>query len=72
MSKVYPTIKSGEVVTLNPEKNRLFMSCCDCGLTHSLVFGIESKKKLHIRIVLEKRSTGQIRRHWNKAISRLI
>ena len=39
------------------------MSCCDCGLVHSLEFRLDDDNKLNFRASRNNRATGQTRRH---------
>ncbi len=63
MSGLYPTLYEGDSIQLNPQKRILKLSCCDCGLVHSIDFAVGHRQKLTIRLKRENKSTAMLRRH---------
>ena len=62
MSK-YPQIEKNGV-EINWKKDIIHLSCCDCGLVHSIEFFVK-KDKMIMKMKRLNRATGQIRRHNN-------
>mgnify|MGYP001596940286 CR=1 FL=1 len=64
MKTMYPKSKDPAIFIIEPEKEILKMACCDCGLTHFInIKYVEGANKLSITFSLDRRATGQLRRH---------
>lgn len=50
---------------VQPQRKGYKMSCCDCGLVHTVDFRV-FKGRVQLRAWRNERSTGQIRRHMRK------
>lgn len=46
-----------------PNKQILRFQCCDCGLVHDISLKAERDNPIIVRMVVNNRATGQIRRH---------
>ncbi len=55
----YEKVEAGQWI--QPQSKGYKMSCCDCGLVHTVDFRIY-KGKIQLRAWRNERSTGQIRR----------
>jgi hypothetical protein len=60
MGRTYEQVHTGEWLSYSRKNQRI--RCCDCGLVHVYDFRVH-KGKLEIRVFVDRRATGQIRRH---------
>ena len=60
MSKLYPIVNSGEWV--QPIRRGYKMTCCDCGLVHTINFRIH-KGHIQLQPTRDNRATAQLRRY---------
>lgn len=56
MSVRYRKRKDGELVVIDPEREIMRISCCDCGLVHDVEFRVK-KKKVEMVFWRNRRST---------------
>ena len=59
----YNPCHNGEIITWTRKYGTLRLACCDCGLTHDLLFK-RMKTRFKIQIIRNDRSTGQVRRFY--------
>ena len=43
------------------------MSCCDCGLVHTMNFRVDDDGRAQFQVQRNNRATGQVRRHMKAA-----
>ena len=55
-------VKDGVEVVINVSKYSERVTCCDCGLTHDIVYRIVDKNNMGITVWRNNRATGQHRR----------
>jgi len=48
---------------VQPVENGYKMSCCDCGLVHTMDFRVDDEGRAQFRVRRNNRSTAQVRRH---------
>jgi len=61
--KTHEAGENGYTEWVTPVEVGYKMSCCDCGLVHSLDFRVTDDYRVQFRVRRNERSTGQVRRH---------
>jgi hypothetical protein len=59
----YPKRPDGFSQTIDPKKTCLKLSCCDCGLVHTVDIEVLSDGKVKLTYTRDQRATGQTRRY---------
>lgn len=56
----YHQVIHGNPLVINPKTTELWLSCCDCGLTHRIDFKIQ-RGKIHYKIFVADKETKKLR-----------